>query len=83
MYLACIEIADCSQPRVVQVEFSALEPAKLWAVEEAAHRDDATGNAAVFETAGPLMTLAWERPLAESGSLPFDEDNSRPRLMRA
>ena len=62
MYLACVEIAAYTQPRVLQLEFTELEPAKVWAAEESSRRDDATGNAAVFETSGPLMVLAWERP---------------------
>ena len=62
MYLACIEIAASSHSHVLQEEFVDLEPAKVWADEESAHHDGATGNAAVFETAGPLMAVVWERP---------------------
>ena len=60
MYLACVEVAAESQARVVQEEFVDLEPAKVWASQESARRNDATGNAAVFETSGPLMAEVWE-----------------------
>ena len=73
MFLACVEIAafpsnPCEEHRVLEVVFDDLEPAKVWAAEESSRRGDATGNAAVFETSGPLMVLAWERAQSLSSS---------------
>ena len=62
----------CSSPRsaplpsrIVQLQFPQLETARIWAREESSRHIDATGNAVVFETAGPFMSVVWE---CEAGS---------------
>jgi len=64
MYLAWVEVrtterqeADCG---LVEKEFPGLQAAQAWASRQLSERSDATGNAAVFETAGPLVRLAWK-----------------------
>ena len=47
--------------RVVQLQFPHFETAKIWAHEESSRHRDATGNAVVFQTAGPFMSVVWER----------------------
>ena len=81
MFLACVELAnrngfrgnaaECG--RVLQLQFSHLETAKVWAEEESSRRRDATGNAAVFEAMGPYLSLAWERAVDE-----FDSELESP-----
>ena len=69
MYLACVELAGrrasspsggLSPSRVVQLQFPHFETAKIWARAESSRHRDATGNAAVFQTAGPFVSLLWE-----------------------
>ena len=71
MYLACVELAargiSCGgESRVVQLQFSRLETARIWARAESSRNRGATGNAAVFQTLGPLMSLAWECEAVET-----------------
>ena len=63
MFLACVELSGrgrSARSRVVQLQFSQLDTARIWAEQESARHTEATGNAAVFQTLGPLMSLAWE-----------------------
>jgi hypothetical protein len=62
MYLAWIEIRRSAADVVelVQKEFSDFAPARSWAAGELDTNAQTTGNAAVFETQGPLVRLAWE-----------------------
>lgn len=72
MFLACVELGARNQggvrrqggygtTRVLELQFAHFETAKVWAEQEATRHHDATGNAAVFETLGPFVSLAWEQ----------------------
>ena len=62
MYLAWIEIRRSVADGVdlLQKEFSDFALARSWAVDQLDVNAKSTGNAAVFETQGPLVRLAWE-----------------------
>ena len=82
MYLACVELAGSDEQkafrrhgqryagRVIELQFPHFETAKIWAEQEASRHHDATGNAAVFETLGPFVSLAWEH---EAGADTVDD----------
>jgi hypothetical protein len=70
MFLACVELSGrgrVARSRVVQLQFSQLDTARIWAQQESARHSEATGNAAVFQTMGPLMSLAWENDASDAG----------------
>jgi hypothetical protein len=62
MYLVWIELrhAGVDADDLVRREFSDFALARSWAVGELDANRQATGNAAIFETQGPLVRLAWE-----------------------
>lgn len=68
MYLALVELQAPPAARFVEMKFSALVDARRWARRQAATLKGCTGQAAVFNVDGPLVTLAWElRADAQSG----------------
>jgi hypothetical protein len=87
MFLACVELAGSDEltpyqqqrrryaGRVIELQFSHLETAKIWAEQEATRHQNATGNAAVFETLGPFVSLAWEHE-ATPGAEPLERHQS-------
>jgi hypothetical protein len=89
MYLACVELADRDYPisrgRMLQLQFTQLDTARVWAEQEAIRHAEATGKAVIFETSGPFMALVWEgeqldAPHVEAGhALAFAEDTLAPQ----
>jgi hypothetical protein len=45
---------------LVEMKFSALRDARDWASRQLCERTDTTGHAAIFQTSGPFIRLAWE-----------------------
>ena len=62
MFLAWIETRaqSASECVLVEREFAELPKARLWVDAQLEGHGQATGNAAIFETEGPLARLAWE-----------------------
>ena len=85
MFLACVELVGSDDRgnlrqqgqryagRVIELQFPHLETARIWAEQEASRHREATGNAAVFETLGPFLSLAWENEAATSSDAPLVE----------
>ena len=91
MFLACVELtgrdATPPAPRVLQLKFTQLDTARVWAEQEATRHADATGNAVVFEISGPFLSAVWEHDADQSTAsaveadetLAFAEDTLAPR----
>ena len=58
---AAAEPSKTARCGLVEKEFPELRAARAWAARQLSRRPDVTGNVAVFETNGPLVSLAWRR----------------------